>query len=136
MPPGRFVLKWYGDRVTRDVRELLKDNIVAAGYYLRDRVIENISEMSPPASDPGEYPHSVTRELIEATYVDENLTHLSLRVVNNSPHAMPLEQGTRYMAARPFMRRSMLEARAGLRERMLMPARGVSSGRFKFLDRS
>jgi phage gpG-like protein len=62
-------------------------------------------------SKPGEPPHKDHGTLRTSIAVDVNEAELVGRVGTNLPYGKHLELGTKRMAARPFLRRSLLENR-------------------------
>jgi hypothetical protein len=63
------------------------------------------------ASAPGEAPASDTGTLVNARRTELHPDDVSGRLIFSSRHALPLEHGTRNMAARPFGRRSLMETK-------------------------
>lgn len=117
-------MKWYGDSVTREIREDLKVRLVAAGDYLVAQVQANIAEPGPPHSAPGDFPHKVSGELSESVSAKFDRRSMSVTVTASAEHAPFVED------SRPFLRRTLRESRSAIRGIML--GRGVSRGRFKF----
>lgn len=54
-------------------------------------------------SSPGNPPAPDTGELIRSTVVDERTNEIEVGVLAGAPYAIPLEEGSKNMDARPFM---------------------------------
>jgi HK97 gp10 family phage protein len=68
------------------------------------------------ASAPGEAPATDTGRLVGAARTEYDRANLSGRVIFATAYAAALEFGTQRMAARPFLRNSLAENRAAIRE--------------------
>lgn len=97
-------LKWYGDRLKKEVEAKCLKNMDKACRFLESEIKKDLSGKSPSA--PGEPPGVVTGELRRSmTYeIEKTPQGVTGRVGTNKEYAVPLEFGTSRMAARPFLR--------------------------------
>jgi hypothetical protein len=131
MLAAKAAVRWNQVGYTRDLRLILQDRLYAVGREVVAVVRENIAQVSPPRSQPGDFPHREFGELSASIDFRVNRNRLRVEVFSDSPYALPLELGTRNMAARPFLRRSLVEARSRVRAVMLIPLpRSLQKGQF------
>jgi HK97 gp10 family phage protein len=97
--------------VERWIRQAPQRNLeatLAAGQSVADDVKEHWSGNYPPASSPGNPPAVRSGELDASVIAipEESLSSggVTVKVTALAAHASYLEFGTRYMAARPFLR--------------------------------
>lgn len=69
----------------------------------------SISGKGHVPSLPGEPPNADTRQLDTNIHLEPDRPRMAIRVVSNAPYSEFLEYGTSKMAARPFLRRALLE---------------------------
>ena len=130
---AKATVKWYGDSYTRDVREMMKVRLQLAAQKLVKKVVENISTQGPPPSTPGQFPHKDRGTLAGSIVSRENLRDLKIEVFSTDPKAGFVEGGTAHMDPRPFLRRTLVEARPMLRQVMLQRLGSRAGGRFKMV---
>lgn len=118
-------VRWYGDEVSRAVREAMKMRLDVAARTVARQVQENIGTPAPPHSVPGQFPHLVSGDLQKSVRVETDKRSLTVRIVADSDHAEAVE------ASRPFLRRTLREMRTRLRA-ILLNGQGV--GRYKFTE--
>lgn len=123
--PNTVTMKWYGDKILRQIEAEVDSRLEECGQAVAEQMRENVSEQGPPASLPGQYPHAVSRELHDSIRSVKTKKG-EVRVVATAEHAPHVEK------IRPFFRRTHREMRSKMRAIMLGKTRG--SGRFKFAD--
>src|SRR4051812_32433943 len=96
------------DRLKRTARQEAGMNLAVASYYFRDRVKERISVGAPPSSAPREPPPVRTGRLRNSIAAEIDLGVLKSRIGTNLEYGPHLECGTSRMAARPFLRPTLL----------------------------
>lgn len=136
--PAEVRLKWYGKKVMHSMKDAASKRILEAANEVRNTVLETLSgdrsgrtyyvpgtRRKYTASAPGQAPATATSELrqsVKASVESEGMEIIG-KVRSESKHALPLELGTRKMAARPWLRVSLEKTkpkiRAILRKRWL-----------------
>lgn len=130
-------LDWYGDQVKRTVFEVSRRRVVAAVAYFKKRVISNLSVpvgtitgprggITKIRSKPGEFPRKDTGELIRT--LDSGIVILPGGIWDGwvgTPldYGLYLEVGTRKMAARPWLTRTLYEEQAAITAILTAPIR-------------
>ena len=120
--PAEVRLKWYGKKVIDTVEKVAGKRMLEAANEVRNTVLETLSgdrsgrtyyvpgtRRQYTASAPGEPPAQATSELrksVTASVESEGKKVIG-KVKSDSKHALPLELGTRKMAARPWLRVSL-----------------------------
>jgi len=74
-----------------------------AGFFLANKIRENISDQGPPHSSPGEYPKSITGELRDSAFVSVDEINMRVTVEMKADHAIHVEN------IRPFVSRTFEE---------------------------
>lgn len=129
---SRTTIRWHGKRLEREVRKMMADRLDAIGEMMIERMRENINTPGPPHSTPGDFPHQITGDLSEKLVYKVDRRSLSVKISCLSDHFLAIELGTEDMAARPFMRRTMLEFKPDAK-RIL--TKGVATtGQYKFAE--
>ena len=111
-------VKWNGDRFMRQVQAEAVRRLAMATAHVVVKVKENISTSSQRGanpSDPGEFPHANLGTLRNSIRGEVNARRLRGRVGSNLFYSKFLEIGTKFMAARPFLRRTLNEQRQRVR---------------------
>lgn len=122
------VRKWKGDEAARLIRAGFVRNLHAAAILVQNHAKELISVAGTMKADagrdrkgrfrrqyganpsaPGEPPHKQTGHLRRSVARDVDSHHLTARVGTNLKYGRWLELGTRFMAARPWLRRAFNE---------------------------
>jgi hypothetical protein len=112
---------WNGNDFVREVREAMADRLEDAARELKETVQMNIGVVADEPSRAGEYPHSVSGDLQRGIEVVAYRAKLQMDVTSTDPKSSWLEEGTRYMAPRPFMHKSMVEYKPRLRQLLMKP---------------
>lgn len=112
-------VKWQGDKFVGALNKHILDGGNTVGQQVTSHIKSLISRPNPGGlspSAPGEPPKRVTGELMSSIDYDFEMDRVGLHVYVSASavHAIPLEFGTRYMAARPFMRRGLSEVAPSL----------------------
>lgn len=103
-------VRWYGPQVIEKTEVDIKKRMIAAAILVANHAKTLISEPYPPVSMPGEPPHRRTGRLRASVAWDVGITdHLYAKVGTNIRYGKYLELGTSRMAARPWLRRAMIE---------------------------
>lgn len=123
---ARSSVRWYGERVSRSVRERMKGRLKRAADFAAKTTRRNVATPGPPHSLPGEYPHKVSGDLQRSIHVETDKRSLTVRIVADAPHAGIVEE------KRPFLRRTLRLIRTQLRAIIL--GNSGSTGRYKFED--
>lgn len=117
-------LEWYGDEFLKLTAKELGDNLEKAAVYLKGEIKEKINQSEPytryvgdhgiyysgdDPSAPGEEPKKITGTLQRSITHRMSEDRLQAFVGSNIDYAFYLEMGTAKMAARPYLRSTMLE---------------------------
>jgi HK97 gp10 family phage protein len=108
-------LTWNGDAYLAYVAEVFDDRLGSAAEVIATAMRNNLSTDYPPASSPGESPHRRRGNLQAEVHV-EKPGPLVRRIGSSVKYAAFLELGTRKMAARPFLLKSLMEQSDQLRQ--------------------
>lgn len=100
--------------LSRDVQnEVFKALYVAGDTVAAEAAVSitrgSVSGKGHVPSLPGEPPNADTRQLDTNIHLEPDRPRMAIRVVSNAPYSAFLEYGTSKMAARPFLRRALLE---------------------------
>jgi hypothetical protein len=111
MMTGRFKSTWRGPTFARKVKKGMGDNLALATRYARDEIRRRISVQGsyvPPVhSDPGQYPYRQSGDLIKSYKYGIDRANLWSWIGTDLVYGRYLEQGTRIMAPRPHIRRTI-----------------------------
>jgi hypothetical protein len=103
--PTRTTLIWNQDRVISRARGVMLARAQNAAEAAEQQVKARLGEAHPPASAPGQPPRRRTgalqRSIVGA--VRATVARIRVQVSAAAPYARMLQQGTRKMAARPFL---------------------------------
>jgi len=119
-------MKWKGDEAMRLIRTEAANRLEGAGMFVRGKARENISRAQPTRlahsratgesyrvgldpSAPGEFPKKVSGRLRLGVAYEVDRERLEARVGTNVPWGKWLELGTRLMAPRPWLLKTILE---------------------------
>jgi HK97 gp10 family phage protein len=117
-------VEWHGDEFLKLTAKELGDNLEKAAVYLKGKVKDKINRSEPytryvgdhgvyydgqDPSSPGEEPKKITGALQRSITHRMSEDRLQAFVGSNLDYAYFLEVGTAKMAARPFLRSTMLE---------------------------
>lgn len=119
----RARIKWYGKKVSTDVRREMAGRLNQAAEFLRGEIVRNISipTRTQGPSREGEFPHADTGKLRQSIF--------STRATEQDPSCVVgtnLVYGRVHEIKRSFLRRTLYENLARLR-RIVLRGRG---GRF------
>ena len=105
------------DPVVNATRHDMAKRLNKAGQHVRNVLVRKLSSPWPPASTPGEMPHARTGKLRQSINVRRaTADNLHCEVGTSLRYGAYLEIGTKKMAARPFLRRTILEEAANIRK--------------------
>jgi hypothetical protein len=113
MMTGRFRSVWRGPTFGKKVHKGMADNLTLATRYARDEIRRRISVQGsrvPPVHSPATghaYPYRQTGDLIKSYKYMVDRANLWSAISSDLPYARYLEQGTRIMAPRPHIRRTI-----------------------------
>jgi len=102
-------VKWKDKSFTRKVGVTMNDNLGEAARFLRDAIVDNLSQVQGsyvPAvhSKPGDFPYFITRDLIKSWKVFQDRRAHSGMVYSTLFYSWVLEDGHGRIAARPYIR--------------------------------
>jgi len=111
------VRRWNDNRLTASVRREAASRLTMCGQVLRSHIVRLLSTpfFAVGPSKPGEPPHARTgrlRNSITAPPVLPTDHPMQMLVGTNVEYAPFLEQGTKKMAARPFISRAIKDMRS------------------------
>ncbi len=125
--------KWYGESIRAKIEAEMKRRLLACAVALANRakVLLNVEGTGrgkgrgaglvygANPSHPGEPPHKQRGRLLSS--IAWELTGMVSRVGTNVKYGRWLELGTKHVAARPWLRRALLEMRAAIRAILSRP---------------
>lgn len=105
-------IQWNGAICMAEIRSQLARNLERAAEHVAGKVRDKLRIPGPPASSPGEPPHRRSGELqgnilplLDVTNPDQPTAYIQA----NTPYAEVLELGGGHVAARPFLRPTLVE---------------------------
>lgn len=115
--------KWFGGLFKSKVDRVMDRRFEECGRVIRDHARQLVGVQYPPASSPGSPPHRRTGRLQQSiTYqAGKKSGQPSVRIYAGEPYGEYLETGTRYMAARPWRKRSYRETVQQVKRIILAP---------------
>lgn len=104
-----MALVWYGEQVKARLRQEMADRIEVACQIVEGEAKSLIKDAYPPASEPGEPPHSrrFNQGLLGSVFHQVDPKRLRGIIGTNMIHGLFLEIGTLTMAARPWLSRAL-----------------------------
>jgi hypothetical protein len=114
---GNVRLQWSGDTVTRTLEEALFRGLTNAGIVLKRKMSDTVGVKGHPRarrSLPGEPPRVETNLLRKSLSVIPSRSERLVRVGTNVPHGRYMEFGTKNVLPRPWVQRSINDAREGM----------------------
>ena len=102
-------MTWHGDTATARLRAALAKRLVPALDVAQERMHELIGVQGPPRSDPYNPPHIDTGQLYDSLATEVDAGTLTARLGSFVEWAVYLEQGTPFMAPRPWFLSSILQ---------------------------
>jgi hypothetical protein len=105
-----MAMNWLGDQVAAAIRARLGANLRPACDLLAARCRSRIATPGPPRSRPGQSPHIDSGRLIRSVVAGADPGSLRGYVQSDVEHAAYTEEGTRRMAARPWMLPALKDA--------------------------
>lgn len=128
MPKGRFIgavparggkitWRWFGEEVITAILMELEDRKRRAGKIVVKEA-KRLTQKNPMISNEGSPPYGKSGKLQRSIYSKFVAfgRNSVVRVAASAPHARFLEYGTRFMAARPFLRPAIANTREDLRK--------------------
>jgi len=106
---GIALRNWKGDEFKKLVKLDAGQRLEVAVILLKNEVKQDLSIPYPPASSPDDFPHKRTGRLRASIAHEVDRENLEARVGTNLAYGKFLEIGTRFMAARSFLRRAFNE---------------------------
>ena len=109
-----MAMRWHGEEFKRLVHDELADNITAAAIHLKAEIKLSLREGNADGTSPskaGDPPRRVTGRLSGSIAHEVDRAKLVARVGTTLLYGKFLELGTRLMAARPFIRPGLENAR-------------------------
>jgi HK97 gp10 family phage protein len=106
--------KWYGNEAKKLIRGTMVQRLEKAAILVKNATKEEISEPSPPTSEPGEAPHKHTGRLRASISHQVDKDALKAYVGTNVKYGKWLELGTKKMAPRPFLSATVDKLRAAI----------------------
>lgn len=115
---GDVRIKWRGKEAEGELKSLVRPRLARCGSELRNHVVRKVSQgktRTQGPSAPGEPPHIDEGNLRKNIFwwIDKPRP-LSVAVGTTIDYGLHLEQGTRHMAARPYLRPSLDEMKPKL----------------------
>lgn len=110
---------WRGDKVAKEVTSVLEARLQRVGPELRTHIVRKISEgrtRTEGPSEPDTPPHVDTGRLRQSIFWRFLKGELTVIVGTNLLYGLWLELGTSLMAARPYIRQSLLEMLPRIRQ--------------------
>lgn len=103
-----------------EVKKVVVDKLTAVGDHLTTAAVRNISTPPTPGdpstgfpgkphSFPGDYPFQQTENLKQSVHYEVDEDELSVKVGTDVDYGTFLEEGTKTMAARPWLVRTLDE---------------------------
>jgi hypothetical protein len=111
MPGGIVETRWYGDRVKADVRRRAETQIARIGEIAVEHAQRLVGHQGSRGvhSRPGEPPYRQSGELQESIFARPLPGRMQVQVGTSSMVGLYMELGTRRIAPRPWLRRTMKE---------------------------
>lgn len=106
-----LTLRWNGEQLVRETHRAAAEGVFEAALIVKEQLQINIGIMGPPRSLPGDFPHVDTSELQDSVKVHGSSRNLEARVIVEADYARPLEFGHGSVAPRPFMLRTLEQAK-------------------------
>jgi HK97 gp10 family phage protein len=102
-------LIWFPEKVQKALKQAIYEKLQIVGEMMRAAIVRNISipTRSAGPSKPGEYPHADTGRLKQDIFYKVDKDSMTVAVGTKLDYGYWLETGTRYMAARPFLRTTL-----------------------------
>lgn len=109
---GGIKMEWHGDELAKLVEDEMTKRLAAAAEVVRAEAVRSIKTPYPPASTPGEPPHSRSGASGLFGSVFYRVDKALRRAVIGTPlkYGLYLELGTKRMAARPWLRPALMKA--------------------------
>jgi len=102
-------LEWNGDDANAYIRGRSLAALMVLAAEGERRAKELVSIQGPPRSSPGSPPHKDTGNLHDSITSEVDAGQMAARVGTDLDYGLFLEVGTSKMAARPWLRRSLME---------------------------
>jgi HK97 gp10 family phage protein len=120
-------LKWHGESFKAELAKANAQRLTRACIHLANAVKVNISDPSNDGetpSAPGEPPHKDTGRLRASISYEVDAQEMTGRVGTNVLYGKFLELGTEKMAARPFLRSTLMEEADAIKK--ILTSKGAS----------
>jgi HK97 gp10 family phage protein len=115
MMSGGIRMTWNSDVITKKLEGKVRGRLRRIGAMLRKYIIMKITKgktRRDGPSKPGQPPHVDTGRLRQSIAWELHSDGRGVRIGTNVNYGKYLEEGTRHMAPRPYLRPSLKESRA------------------------
>lgn len=108
---GYAKFKWNGGRAKWIVRAAIADGLERAGEHVKRTMKRLVNVPFPPASVAGESPHRRSGDLYKSlsVWIDRKSLKIWVGPSDAVDYGFYLEEGTRYMDARPYIQKALEE---------------------------
>lgn len=114
---GGIKTEWHGDEFLKIVESEMQKRLATAAEVVRAEAVRSIRTPYPPASTPGNPPHSRSGAsgLLGSVFYDVDSAKHEAIVGTPLKYGLYLELGTKKMAARPWLRPALERCRAKIK---------------------
>lgn len=108
-------MTWNSELITKKLEGKVRGRLRRIGAMLRKHIVKKITRgktRRDGPSKPGEPPHVDTGRLRQSIFWNLHADGRGVRIGTNVKYGKWLEEGTRHMAPRPYLRPSLNESRA------------------------
>ena len=120
---GGIKTEWHGDELLKIIESEMQKRLATAAEAVRAEAVRSIRTPYPPASTPGNPPHSRSGAsgLLGSVFYDVNSAKREAIVGTPLKYGLYLELGTKRMAARPWLRPALERCRAKIKAIITKP---------------
>jgi hypothetical protein len=102
-------IEWNGDEAQAYIRGRTLGALMVLGAEGERRAKELVSVPGPEPSAPGSPPHMQTEQLRDSITHEVDAGQMAVRIGTDLAYGLMLEVGTSRMAARPWLRRALMD---------------------------